>query len=381
MNILISRSVKSKEYMKITDTDVYALHQPIDRTVGDQRLEVTDVYWIVVELETDEGYTGTGWMGSLGFAPDMMLRLTESQFLDPLIGADPFATEAIKEDLRARSVYYGELGLSAWPRGAIDVALWDIKAQASEQPLYKLLGGSTDELPAYVSSMDSHHDLDELSDLHGGYADEGFTAFKTKVGSRSPSEEADRIREIRETVGPDAEIFVDANQAWTVTEAIETTRAMNEYDVAWVEEPISEYDLDGHRRVAESIDPPLATGEMLNRPEQFTRLLENGGMELAQPDLIRSGGVTGQFHAAKLAADYNVPMASHFYYSISAHVVSAAPTGMIVEYIPEYDIAPMLEEPLRIEDGTVELPDRPGHGYKIDPDARAEHEVTFEEEP
>lgn len=364
--------------MQITDAEVYALHQPIDRTVGDQRLEVTDVYWIVVELETDEGHTGTGWMGSLGFAPDMMQRLTESQFLDPLIGADPFATEEIREDLRARSVYYGELGLSAWPRGAIDVALWDIKAQASGQPLYKLLGGSDDELPAYVSSMDSHHDLEELSDLHGGYADEGFTAFKTKVGSRSPDEEAARIREIRETVGDDARIFVDANQAWTVKEAIEVTNAMDEYDVAWVEEPISEFDLDGHRRVAESIDPPLATGEMMNRAEQFTRLLENGGLEIAQPDLIRSGGVTGQFHAAKLAADHNVPVASHFYYSVSAHVVSAAPTGMIVEYIPEYDIAPMLEDPLEIDGGTIELPDRPGHGYRIDPDARAEHEVTFE---
>ncbi|MCQ4333635.1 mandelate racemase/muconate lactonizing enzyme family protein [Natronomonas sp. F2-12] len=364
--------------MEITATDAYALHQPIDRTVGDQRLEVTDVYWIVVEIDTDEGYTGTGWMGSLGFAPETMLHLTESQFLDPLIGADPFATETIRERLRSRSVYYGELGLSAWPRGAIDVALWDIKAQASGQPLYRLLGGSDTELPAYVSSMDSHHDLSELADLHGGYAEEGFTAFKTKVGSRSPDREAERIREIRAAVGDDAELFVDANQAWTVKEAIETSRAMNEHDISWVEEPISEFDLDGHGKVAEAIGPPLATGEMLNRPEQFTRLLERGGMEVAQPDLIRSGGVTGQLHAAKLAADHGVPMASHFYYSVSAHVVSAASNGMIVEYIPEYDIAPMLENPPTVEDGTVKLPDRPGHGYRIDPDARDEHEVSFD---
>lgn len=116
---------------------------------------------------------------------------------------------------------------------------------------------------------------------------------------------------------------------------------------------------------------------MLNKPEQFRRLLENGGMEIAQPDLIRSGGVSGQLHAAKLAADYGVPVASHFYYCISGHVVSAAPTGTIVEYIPEYDIGPLLEDPPEIDGGTLVLPDRPGHGYRIDPEARADHEVTF----
>jgi L-alanine-DL-glutamate epimerase-like enolase superfamily enzyme len=364
--------------MEITDADAYALHQPMDRTVGDQRLEMTDVYWIVVEIDTDEGHTGTGWMKSLGFAPETMLHLTESQFLDPLIGVDPFATEEIKADLRSRSVYYGELGLSAWPRGAIDVALWDIKAQASGQPLFRLLGGSKTELPAYVSSMDSHHDLSELADLHGDHAAEGFTAFKTKVGSRSPDEEAARIREIRAAVGEEAEILVDANQAWTAKEAIETSRAMNEHGISWVEEPISEFDLDGHERVAKAIEPSLATGETLNRSEQFDRLLERGGMEVAQPDLIRSGGVTGQLHAAKLAADHGVPMASHFYYPISAHVVSAVSNGMVVEYVPEFDIAPMLEEPPTIEDGSVKLADRPGHGCRIDPDARDKHEVTFD---
>jgi L-alanine-DL-glutamate epimerase-like enolase superfamily enzyme len=332
----------------------------------------------VVEVETDEGYTGTGWMGSLGFAPDLLERFVDSQFADLLVGRDPFATEAIRERLRTQTIYYGELGMSAWPRGAIDVALWDIKAQAAGQPLYKLLGGEDDSVRAYASSMDSHHGLDELADLHGGFADQGFTAFKTKVGDKPASEEARRVEEIREAVGEEAEIFVDANQAWTVKEAISTVRELEPHGIGWVEEPISEFDHAGHERVAAAIEPPLATGEMVNRPEQFQHLLERGGMEVAQPDLIRAGGITGQTAVARLAATHNVPLATHFYYVVSAHVVSAAPTGWIVEYIPEYDVGPLLDPTPVVEDGRVHLPDEPGHGYRIDPDAKAEHLVTFE---
>ncbi|QLG61770.1 mandelate racemase/muconate lactonizing enzyme family protein [Halorarum salinum] len=364
--------------MEITGVETYTLHQPLDRVVGDSRLEITDMYTVVVELETEEGHTGTGWMNSLGFAPDLLERFVDSQFRDLVVGADPFATEELRQRLRAQTVYYGELGLSAWPRGAIDVACWDIKAKAAGQPLYRLLGGDDDRVRAYASSMDAHHDLGELRALHGGFADEGFTAFKTKVGDRSTAEEARRVAEVREAVGSDADVFVDANQAWTVPEAIGTVEAMDEHGVDWVEEPISEFDLEGHRRVAEATGPPLATGEMLNRPEQFVRLLERGGMEVAQPDLIRAGGVSGATRVADLAATYGVPLATHFYYVVSAHLVSAAPTGFVVEYIPEYDVGPLLDPSPVIEDGTVLIPDRPGHGYRVDPDAKEEHLVAFD---
>lgn len=364
--------------MEITDVDCFTLHLPIDRTVGDSRLAVTDLYCVVVEIETDAGLTGTGWMNSLGFGPDLMERFVESQFVDLLVGRDPFATEAIRRDLRAQTIYYGELGLSMWPRGAIDVALWDIKAQAAGEPLYRFLGGDVDRVRAYASSMDAHHDVAELGALHGGFMDEGFTAFKTKVGDKTPAEEAARIEAIREAIGREADLFVDANQAWTVTEAIETVGAMADHGIDWVEEPIAEFDLAGHARVAANIEPPLATGEMFNRPEQFDRLLENGGLEVCQPDLIRAGGVTGTWHAAQLAADHHIPLATHFYYTVNAHIVAAAPTGFVVEYIPEYDVGPVLEPSPTIEDGHVVLPDRPGHGYRIDPDAKAPHRVTFD---
>jgi L-alanine-DL-glutamate epimerase-like enolase superfamily enzyme len=364
--------------MRIDDVEVYTLQVPIGRTVGDSRLSITDVYWIVVELTTEDGHVGTGWMGSLGFAPELLERFVVSQFSELLLGRDPFETAAIHEDLRRQTIYYGELGMSAWPRGAIDVALWDLKAQAAGEPLYRFLGGDRGRVQAYASSMDSTRGVDELADLHAQYAAEGFRAFKTKLGDDPPRREAERVRTVREAIGPEADLFVDANQAWTVKEAIDVVDRLDPFDVGWVEEPISEFDLAGHRRLAQRMDPPLATGEMYYRPERFRWLLEDGGIDIAQPDLIRAGGISGQFEIATLANRYSVPVATHFYYAVSGHVVAAAPNGAIVEYIPEYDIAPILETPPTIEDGDLVLPDRPGHGYRIDPDARETYEVTLE---
>ncbi|WP_331233348.1 mandelate racemase/muconate lactonizing enzyme family protein [Natronorarus salvus] len=364
--------------MEITDVETYTLRLPIGRTVGDSRLSITDVYWVVVELTTDDGSVGTGWMGSLGYGPDLLERFVDSQFADLLVGRDPWHTEAIRADLRLRTIYYGELGLSAWPRSAIDVALWDLKAQAAGRPLYEFTGGSDPRVRAYASNMDAHHDLETLRELLESQVEAGFTAFKTKVGNRPLVEEVDRLETVREAIGPDADLFVDANQAWTVDETITAVERLDSFDLAWVEEPISEFDVDGHRRVAEAIRPPLATGEMFYRPERFDSLIENGGLGVVQPDLVRGGGVTGQLDVARRAASSHLPFAPHFYYAISAHLVSAVPTGWIVEYIPEYDVAPVLETPPTVADGYVELPDAPGHGYAVDPDAREEFEVSFD---
>lgn len=363
--------------MRIDSIDSYTLEVPIGRTVGDSRLSITDVYWVVVELTTDTGLTGTGWMGSLGFGEDLLSQLVDSQFRDIVLGRDPFELTAIHEDLRRQTIYYGETGMAAWPRGAIDVALWDIKAQAAGEPLYRFLGGEDRRVPAYVSLMDATDDeVAAVADRHGNYADQGFAAFKTKVGNRPAEAEAARIAAIRERIPDGAELFVDANQAWTVTEAIEHVEAMAAHGIDWVEEPISEFDYRGHDRVAAATDPPLATGEMFYRPERFKLLFDLGGLELVQPDLIRLGGVSAMREAAAMAHRHNVPMAPHFYYAVSAHVASAAPTGKIAEYIPAYDIAPVLADPPAIEDGHVVLPDRPGHGYEIDESARTEYGIN-----
>lgn len=145
-------------------------------------------------------------------------------------------------------------------------------------------------------------------------------------------------------------------------EAIGHVDAMSDADANWVEEPISEWDLRGNECGATAVDPPLATGEMFYRPERFESLFDVGTVDVLQPDLIRLGGVSAMQEVADMAQRHNVPMAPHFYVAVSAHVVSAAPTGYIAEYIPAYDVSEVLVDPLEFEDGHLLLPDRPRHG-------------------
>ena len=361
--------------MEITGVETYAMRVPLDRPVGDSRSSISERYWVVVELETDDGLTGTGWLGTWR-AAGIFRRYLEETFVDLLVGRNPFETAALREEMRERTLYYpGELGMSAHPRAAVDVALWDLKAQAAGEPLYRFLGGNEREVRAYCSRMDADYDRDELAERHGSYADSGFTAFKTKVGGASIAEDAARVRTVRDAVGPDADLFVDANQAWTVDEAARAVDAFAEADVSWVEEPVSEFDESGLRRVAERASPAVAGGEMFYRPERFRRLFESGGIAVAQPDLIRAGGVSGMLDVATLAERSGVPLAPHIYYPIAAHVVSAAPNGWLVEYIPEYDVSDVVENAPEIRDGSVVLPDDPGHGYRIDDEVRTEYEV------
>lgn len=361
--------------MRITDVETYVLCIPTGEDFGDARASVSERYWVVVELGTDEGLRGIGWLGTWR-VPHLFEAYLRDELADLLVGRNPFETEAIRAAMRERALYYpGELGFSANARGAVDVALWDLKARAADQPLFRFLGGDDPTVPAYCSRLDAAFDAEEVGDRHRPYADEGFTAFKTKVGARAPAAEAARLGAIREAVGPDATLLVDANQSWTVAEAVRTVARFEPHDVAWVEEPISRFDLDGHARVADRVAPALAAGEMLNRPEQFRHLLAGGGMEVAQPDLLRAGGVSGQWEVARLAQRHGVPFAPHVYYAVSAHLVSAAPNGWMVEYVPEYDASDVLENAPAVEDGRVCLSEAPGHGYRVSADARDAYEV------
>ncbi|WP_254546877.1 mandelate racemase/muconate lactonizing enzyme family protein [Halomarina pelagica] len=360
--------------MEITDVRVDALRAPLESELGDARASVTERYWVVVELDTDAGLTGTGWI-STWRVPDLLARYAR-EFSDLLVGADPFATEELRAAMRERTLYYpGELGFSAHPRSAIDVACWDVKAQRAGVPLYRLLGGEDREVPAYCSRLDAGDDLETLVERHAEQADRGFTAFKTKVGARSLEADLDRVDALREALGPDVEILVDANQAWTVAEARRAVAALAERDVGWVEEPVSEFDVDGYRRVAAAATVPVASGEMFYRPERLRYLLDADAVDVAQPDLIRGGGVTGLRAVASLAESRGVAFAPHVNYAVSAHLVSAAPNGLYAEYIPEYDASPLLASGPTVRDGRVVLPAEPGHGCRIDPDAREAHRI------
>ncbi|MFB6106633.1 MAG: mandelate racemase/muconate lactonizing enzyme family protein [Halobacteriaceae archaeon] len=356
--------------MEVTDAETYALRVPIEGPFGDARASVDERFWIVVELETDAGHVGTGWLATWR-VPELFERYL-ADLAATVVGRDPHETAAVREALREQTLYYpGEVGFSAHPRSAIDVALWDLKAQDAGVPLFRLLGGADREVPVYVSGMDAGRDEATLAAFHGEFADEGFTRFKTKVGNRSLDEDAARVAAVREAVGPDAELFVDANQTYTPATALRAAERFDASDVGWFEEPVAPWNRQGYERVSRGTDVPVASGEMVYRLERLAALVEAGTVDVVQPDLIRGGGVSGLVDAAHLAARHDLPLAPHIHHAVSGHVVSAARTGWLVEYIPEYDAGAVLDGAPPVDGGTLTLPDRPGHGYRVSDEARA----------
>ena len=237
-------------------------------------------------------------------------------------------------------------------------------------------------MPAYASGgyYREGKGLDGLAAEVGGYAAAGFDSVKVKVGRLAPREDAERVRVVRETVGPATRVAVDANNAWPNPKAaIRAVRAMEEHDLWWVEEPLMPDDIPGHAAIAAAIDVPVATGELEATRWGFRALLDAGGADIVQADATVCGGITEWMRIAHLAGARDVPMAPHWVANLHVQLVAAVPNGLTVEWFDlDQDVLNferLVAEPLRPVDGMIDVPDRPGHGIGFDPEAIARFTV------
>ncbi|HYM13822.1 MAG TPA: mandelate racemase/muconate lactonizing enzyme family protein [Bryobacterales bacterium] len=349
--------------MKITDLKTTDLRVPMRRPFGDSRLTTESVDWLFVELETDEGITGYGQIGALHGA-STMLHLIHAEFKPVVLGEDPTMIEALREKMRRRTIYYGREGFAVWGFAAIETACWDILAKRAKLPLYKLLGGARREVPAYASGIDAAMTEKQLVSQHAGFVKQGFTAVKMKIGNRPVEEDVKRIRAVRKTVGEEVRLAVDANQYYTVAEALRMGRHLDEMNVFWFEEPIPTHDVAGMAELARELDTPIAAGEMEWSEDPFREWLARRAVDIVQPDLIRNGGVAEVMRIAAMAHAANVPVATHFYIEMSAQLMAAMPNALILEWIPQLNLSEVLEEPPVIRNGVVRLAEKPGNGVK-----------------
>lgn len=247
----------------------------------------------------------------------------------------------------------------------IDVAAWDALAGAAGLPLAGLLGGEARPVPAYGSlrTMTLEDAPGEAAELSGS----GFDSYKVKIGRPDPGEDLAAIRAVKDAVGGGTRLAVDFNQLLSVPEAVGRGRVLREEGVWWVEEPTRADDFAGHARIRREPGPPVQLGENWWGTQDMAKSLSAGASDFGMPDVMRMGGVTGWLRAAALAEAAGLPLSSHLYVEVSAHLLAVTPTAHYLEYL---DVAaPILEEPLRIEDGrAVPLPG-PGVGMAWDEDA------------
>jgi L-alanine-DL-glutamate epimerase-like enolase superfamily enzyme len=329
--------------------------------IGASLYEISDIELVTLEVETDEGVSGFGFTYTVGHGGSAIRALLEDAIVPELLGRDPHDVESIWHELHAKLHFVGAGGVTAVAIAAADIALWDVLAVAAGLPLYRYLGVHRTSIPAYASAVNLALSTAELVEQMGGYRAQGFAALKMKVG-KSLGEDVERVRAVREAIGDDCELMVDANMAWDVAETGRRLRALEPFALAWLEEPLPPHDVNGFAELQRATSIPLAAGEMLFTPDEFTPYFRLRAIRIPQPDVIRLG-VTGWRRVVSAALDAGLPVAPHFIPEIHVHLACAVPNALNLEYLPIFEL--LLEEPLRIHDGQAAPPDTPGHGMRF----------------
>lgn len=288
-------------------------------------------------------------------------------------GIDPVAVEHAWRTLHAKVRDAAPGGLALLGLAAVDIALWDLKAQAAGEPLYRLLGASRDRAEAYGSGINLNLPVPALLAQFRRWQARGFRAFKMKVGSDDPRADVERVRAVREQIGPDAMLMLDANQKWAAGEAARRIRAFEPYDPYWIEEPLPAEDVAGHAWLRSQIRCPVALGENLFSAAAFNEFLRHDAVDVVQPDVVRVGGVTPFMKIAHLAEGYGIPTAPHLVMELSGQLCCAIQQASMIEDLDGGSLAELgaLEEPIAVAGGYFSPPARAGHGVRFNWDGLA----------
>jgi mandelate racemase len=254
----------------------------------------------------------------------------------------------------------------------IDMAAWDALAKAADQPLCVLLGGSIGPVKSYNSNGLWLQQPEAVPAEALELRDEGgFAGLKLRLGRERVSADLATLDAVRTAVGDDMDLMVDFNQGLTLAEALRRCHLIDDCGVAWIEEPIVYDNFDGYAQLAAELKTPLQIGENFYGPREMHKALQRKACDLVMPDFMRIGGVTGWLRAAAIAGAAGVPMSTHLYPEVGAQVMRVTETGHWLEWQDWAD--PLLQEPFRLEDGHLVIPDRPGVGIEWDESAVAHY--------
>lgn len=359
--------------MKITavQTDYYRVPLPVvltDSTHG----EMSYFELVTVRIRTDDGAEGMGYTYAVNMGGAAIHSLIERDLKPLLLGSDPTLIEYLWEKMWWALHYVGRGGMAVFAISAIDVALWDLKGRVAGLPLWRLLGGHSREVKAYAGGIDLLFTTEQLLEQAQSFLDHGFRAIKMKVGRPRLSEDVARVKAMRDFLGPDFPLMVDANMRWSVRESIIASRALAEHGVYWLEEPTIPDDIEGHNRIAREGGLPIATGENFRTIYEFQKMIAHGAISFPEPDLSNIGGITAWMKVAHLAEAHNLPVTTHGVHDLHVHLLAAVPNASYLE-AHGFGLEKYIEHPMVLNEGIVLAPERPGHGVVLDWDGLAAH--------
>jgi L-alanine-DL-glutamate epimerase-like enolase superfamily enzyme len=353
--------------MKITRLLTRVAHLPVAKPLSTGRYDVQSIDCVCVFLETDEGLVGEGMCYVTNGRRLKVLREMVASLEHLVVGlqlgqSGGFVLNAFN-DVRA----FGRQGISALAISAVEEALWDLRGKQFGVNVAHILGACRTTVPSYVNSMWLSATIDELHKEADCLLKQGFRAIKMHVGLPDPNKDVERVRAVREMLGPDVVLLADAAQLIASPEAsIRLARRIEEFDIGWYEEPVTGSNPRSEARVAAAIDIPVATGEYTYNHQGIFELLQLKAADILMPDLQRMGGPTEFMKAAAICEAFDVPVSSHVFPQMSLPLMACVPNASYHEYISWFDA--LYQEPMmRDEKGASIVSSRPGWGFAIDP--------------
>ena len=333
---------------------------------------------VLVRITVDDKYTGLGEIGESAYLPRAIETMINTRFKKMILGEDPFNIEKIWRKLYIQSAHYGRRGVIATIISGIDIALYDVIGKILQRPVYDLIGGKYRTKFKSYASGGMAKSVDSLAEEALGYISKGYFGFKVRIGNEDPEEDIELIQELRKRVGPKPALLVDAGQCytnfpWTYDTAYRVCKKLENCDLFWLEEPLHPDDVEGFKRLTANTSIPIVAGENEFTRYGFAPLITGHAVDMIQPDVTRSGGISECKRIAAIASAHHMRMAPHIFgsgvgFMANMHFMASEPEAFIMEH--DQTLNPLREEllikPILYKNGYVELiQDLPGLGVEL----------------
>lgn len=354
--------MNKKNSLHIADIRFFKATSPGSHRIADATHDISDITFFITEIELENGIVGQGYFLSFHYFPHAITGALKD-IVDFVKQYKVHETVRLTIDFNNESEYFGQSGLLKWVVSSVNIAMWDAWGKVNNQPVWKMLGSNRTEVPVYGSGGWLSYTEQELVEEVISYKKRGFQAVKIKVGSSQEGLDLHRLKRVREAVGDNMKIMMDANQGMDVPSALKLSGEAAELNIHWFEEPVHHRDYNGYETLRTKTTISLAMGEREFDTEALKNLIARNAIDLWQPDIIRIGGVESWRDSASLANAYHLPVLPHYYKDYDVPLLCTIPNGYGAESFDWID--ELIDSPMEINNGMARPRQKPGWGFSF----------------